>query len=160
VRRSGLLLLLAFGATVLTPGGAVARSPADAKVERKLVGTWNLVSFVLLDQQDAVVSYPYGQPPAGKLTYTSDGQVWATLGPSGPEAADLPATWYTVRFRVNATRKLVIHHVAFSSVPDWIGTDLLRQYDFAGPRRLTLSTLPAGPEGSQTHGVLVWTRRR
>jgi hypothetical protein len=60
---------------------------------------------------------------------------------------------------VDAKRRVVIHRVAYSTTADWVGTDLVRQYSFAGPRRLTLSTLPAGAEGEQTHGVVKWVKR-
>jgi Lipocalin-like domain len=89
-------------------GDSVATSNANSTIKRELVGTWDLVSFVLLDSQNALVAYPYGQPPAGSLTYTEDGHVWALVGPTGPPTADLPAAWYTGTFRVDAKRRVVI----------------------------------------------------
>ena len=157
--------VLAVAVSVVAAGPAAAKgntattSNTDNTIKRKLVGTWDLVSFVVLDSQNAVVGYPYGQPPAGSLTYTADGHVWAVVGRSGPPTADFPASWYTGTFRVDAKRKLVIHRVAYSTTADWVGTDLVRQYSFAGRRRLTLSTLPAGDEGAQTHGVVKWVKR-
>jgi hypothetical protein len=49
--------------------------------------------------------------------------------------------------------------VQYSSIADWEGTRLVRRFEFAGPRRLTLSTLPAGPEGAKTYGVLRWKKK-
>jgi hypothetical protein len=157
---AAMALAVAVSAVAAGPTLAKGGNSATTTVKQELVGTWDLVSFVLLDEQNTVVAYPYGQPPSGRLTYTADGQVWALVGPTGPPMADLPSTWYTGTFRVDVKRKLVIHRVAYSSMADWVGTDLLRRYKFAGPRRLTLSTLPTGAEGVRTHGVLKWIKSR
>ena len=156
--------VLAVAVSAVATGSAAEKADratgnTDSAIKQKLVGTWDLVSFALLDSQNALVGYPYGQPPAGSLTYTADGRVWALVGRSGPPTADFPASWYTGTFRVDTKRKLVIHRVAYATTADWVGTDLVRQYSFAGPRRLTLATLPAGDEGAQTHAVVKWVKR-
>lgn len=83
-----LLLLLGAACLLVAPAASVAirgnsagaRDSSAADVKRKLIGTWRLVSFVLKDDNGAVVGYPYGRNPSGKLTYTRDGQVWAFTG--------------------------------------------------------------------------------
>jgi hypothetical protein len=144
-------------------GAAKGESAGDgdrraAAVKRQLVGTWRLVSFVLVNEQGATVGHPYGQDPAGKLTYTRDGNVWAHTGQGAPPQAARAANWYTGIFRVDVEARAVVHRVEYSSIPDWEGTRPVRRFEFAGRRRLTLSTLPAGPEGAKTYGVLRWRK--
>ena len=57
------VVAVAVAVSVVAAGPAVAKggNSATTTVKRELVGTWSLVSFVLLDEQNAVVAYPYGQ---------------------------------------------------------------------------------------------------
>jgi hypothetical protein len=159
-RKLRLLLLLGAACLLVAPAASVAirgnsaeaRDSSAADVKRKLVGTWRLVSFVLEDDNGAVVGYPYGRNPSGKLTYTSDGQVWAFTGENVPaQAPRVGGNYYTGTFRVDVDKRTVIHRVQYSSIAAWESTLLLRRYAFSGRRRLTLSA----PLGEQT-GVLRW----
>jgi Lipocalin-like domain len=156
-----LLLVLGGACLLVTPPASVAirgnsaeaRDSSAAAVKRMLVGTWQLASFVLEDDTHAVVGYPYGKDPAGKLTYTRDGQMWAFTGQEVPSQAPRDGNYYTGTFRIDVEKRRVIHRVQYSSIAAWESTLLLRRYEFSGTRRLTLRAR----FGEQT-GVLRWRK--
>lgn len=116
----------------------------NAKIERKLIGTWRLTSYVIRSADGKTVLYPYGRDAVGKLTYTGSRDMWALVarrhGPkSGPNVI-----WYTGTFRVDGKAGTVIHRVQYASVPAWENGDQVRRLKLAG-HRLTLS-LPAGKQ--------------
>ena len=60
-----------------------------------------LVSVELVDANGEVVSQPYGARPAGKLTYTPTGHMWAlTARRDIPRGDPAGAQWYTGTFDV------------------------------------------------------------
>jgi Lipocalin-like domain len=152
------VLVFSVSSVVANRGQAAGSDGSAVAVKRKLVGTWRLMSFVLVNEQGAIVGHPYGVDPAGKLTYTRDGNICAHTGQSAAPKAARAANWYTGTFRIDATARAVVHRVQYSSIPDWEGTHLRRRYKFNGPRRLTLSTLPAGPAGEKTYLALRWMK--
>jgi hypothetical protein len=160
-------LVLAAAATVLAlPVWFIGSSPAavhgarsaeaKGKVVRHLAGSWQLVSFALRSA-DGALSYPYGKDAVGKLTYTRDGNQWATVGRRGASKNLPDALWYTGTFDVNLKRRTIVHHVQYSNISTWEGTDLVRSFKLRDGR-LTLTIAPTSP-GGQT-AVLKWTRLR
>jgi hypothetical protein len=129
---------------------------AKAKVAHHLEGSWQLLSFVLRST-DGAVSYPYGKDAVGKLTYTRDGNQWATVGRRGVSKNLPDALWYTGTFDINLKRRTIVHHVQYSSISAWEGTDLVRGFKLRDGR-LTLTIAPPSL-GGQT-GVLKWKRLR
>ncbi len=161
-RALGLLavsVLVSVAVAPIATGAPSSRADARhtaASVKRQLVGTWRLVSFAAVNEQGTTTGYPYGQRPAGKLTYTAAGQIWAYTGEGGQAKTARNDNWYTGTFTVDTKRRTVNHRVQYSSIRDWEGELLVRKYQFNGPRKLTLTTLLAGPEGAQSQLVLVW----
>jgi hypothetical protein len=50
------------------------------------------------------------------------------------------AVWYAGTAEVRRKAGVVVHHDQYASLPSWIGTDLLRSYEFsANGKGLTLS---------------------
>jgi hypothetical protein len=143
-------LVAASVATADRPRGAEAR----AKVVRQLAGSWQLVSFTLRSA-DGTLSYPFGKAAVGKLTYTRDGHQWATGARRGASKNLPDAFWYTGTFDVNPKRRTIVHHVQYSSISAWEGTDLIRSFRLRG-NGLTLTIAPGAPDG-QT-GVLKWKK--
>ena len=163
VSLMGVLAVAVVVVPITTVGASTravaARTGASAdQVKQRLIGTWRLESFLLVNQKDGSVSYPYGKHPQGKLTYTRNGDVWAYTGQGGAAKSERAGNWYTGTFSVNTRNHTVVHHAAYSSIRIWEATRLIRTYQFAGPRRLTLSTLPAGPAGNKTYLVLRWRK--
>jgi Lipocalin-like domain len=154
----GVLLPLcvwAVGASAATPDRARG-AQAKAQVVRQLAGSWQLLSFTLRSP-DGTLSYPYGKDAVGKLTYTRDGHQWATGARRGVSKNLPDAFWYTGTFDVNLKRQTIVHHVQYSSISAWEGTDLVRSFKLRG-NRLTLTIAPTTSDG-QT-GVLTWKKLR
>jgi hypothetical protein len=64
---------------------------------------------------------------------------------------------YFGAYTVDAQKRTVVHHVAGSSLPNWIGSEQVRHYGFSSDgRQLTLS-LMSGERITQT---LTWERTR
>lgn len=165
MQRPRLFLAAAVGAIALSVC-FVGSSPAEvhrarsadakAKVAHQLAGSWQLVSFTLRST-DGTPSYPYGKDAVGKLTYTRDGNQWATVGRRGASKNLPDALWYTGTFDINLKRRTIIHHVKYSNISAWERTDLVRGFKLRDSR-LTLTVAPTSPAG-QT-GVLKWKRLR
>ena len=129
---------------------------AQSKVVRQLAGSWELVSFAQRSA-DGGLAYPFGKDAVGKLTYTPDGNQWATIGRRGA-AKNLPdAFFYTGTFDVRPNRRTIVHHVRYSSVIAWEGTDLVRSFRL-GAKRLTLTIAPTAP--GQPTGIIKWRKLR
>jgi Lipocalin-like domain len=128
---------------------------ARAKVERKLVGSWRLLSFVVRDAGGR--GYPFGKDAVGRLTYTRDGTIWALVARRNAPKNLPDALWYTGTFHVDLKRRTIVHHVRHASISVWEGGDQLRPFKLSGDR-LTLTTPPA-TTGAAT-GVLRWERER
>jgi hypothetical protein len=165
MQRPRLFVAVAVGAIALpvwfigssTAGVHGARgADAKAKVAHQLEGSWQLLSFALRTA-DGALNYPYGKDAVGKLTYTRDGNQWATVARRGASKNLPDALWYTGTFDINLKRRTIVHHVQYSSISAWERTDLVRGFKLRDSR-LTLTIAPASP-GGQT-GVLKWKRLR
>ena len=160
------LALATAGAALAMPAWFLGLSPAavdhargaqaTSKLVRQLAGSWELVSFAQRSP-DGRLSYPFGKDAVGKLTYTRDGNQWATIGRRGA-AKNLPdAFFYTGTFDVGPNRRTIVHHVRYSSIIAWEGTDLVRSFRL-GAKRLTLTVAPTAP--GQPTGIITWRRLR
>ena len=138
--------------------------------EQSLVGTWRLVSYQAQDE-DGNVSYPFGQDAVGFIIYTPDGYVAAQLGKANRSGA-IEGRWadasadaiaaaardyYAYCGTYHVGREEVVHKVAVSLIPNWIGSDQVRRFSFQGDR-LTLATPPLPIDGRQQVATLVWER--
>ena len=132
---------------------------AQPATRQRFVGTWKLVTM-RAKMTDGVDQEPYGPEPLGYLTYTANGYMHAILmAPDRPKVgtpieefgkrtgirrlafllgeipalarhaeATLKAAAYTATWDIRGSE--VVHHVTASVLPDWIGTDLVRAYEF------------------------------
>jgi hypothetical protein len=138
-----------------------------------LVGAWRLVSYRATDVETGEVVEPFGTPPRGLIVYTPDGHVSAQIMradrpafrrdraeeglPSELAEAAVGYLAYAGTYEVPAA-DTVLHHVAFSLFPNWVGTTLTRVADWDG--RLLRLALPAPATiwGARRTGVLLWER--
>lgn len=143
---------------------------ANVAVKAKFVGVWTLLSSVTTTA-DGKVSNHYGDKPSGRITYDSSGRMSALLmGADRKKVSSLHLrnateseskavlqsfTAYYGRFDVNEANKTVIHHVDASLDPNWVGTDLVRSYEFEGDKLILTA---ASPTGAKTR--LVWQRQK
>jgi len=143
-------------------------------MKERFIGTWNLVYYKMLKEDGSFFSYPYGKNCKGNIIYTKEGRMNALLmNPDRPKFA-IPHTWkgtaeemkkafrgytsYSGKFDIEDNK--VIHHVDMCLFPNWIGTDLIRTFEFSSDNReLLLSTTPfdAG-KGFMLQHVLLWER--
>jgi hypothetical protein len=148
-----------------------ALSATARAADQGLVGTWRLISFVAQDVGDGTVTRPWGDNPAGFLTYTSGGRMSAVLtaeqrhpeSGSAEERIRSRAALYMTLTAYAGTYTLtpdgVIHHVEVASFPDWVGRDQVRYTTLDGDT-LTIRTppLPRFPDLRGQVFTLVWRR--
>ncbi len=141
---------------------------SHSAASQQFFGGWNLVSWTAT-APDGTLRHPYGEHPIGRILYHPDGLMSASLMRSGrasfasenrheATAEERAAAYYDFMsyfgsFTVEEAAGTVTHHVDGATFPNWIGTDLVRSYDFAGDQ-LTLSL--ERPDG--TRHALVWQR--
>jgi hypothetical protein len=156
----GLLAILIAGWSGVT---AVAQPPTGSAKDR-LVGAWGLVSFVSFDANGA--SRP-GAYDLGRIVYEASGQMSAHLMHSSNKADAPPATdaersaafrrylGYYGPFTVDELTGIIIHHVAGSSNPSWVGSDQVRYFSLSDDgSKLTLSV----KNQTRVTSTLVWER--
>ena len=129
-----------------------------------MIGTWRLVTYQVHDANGTSRPGAYDQ---GRISYGPSGQMSAQLMNSANKADRAPATdadravayrryiGYYGPFTVDEAKGIVTHHVAGSSNPAFVGTDLVRSYAFgAGDNQLTLSV----KDGDRVAQTLLWER--
>lgn len=135
-----------------------------------LVGTWRLVSFAVQDA-DGRVSYPFGSDAEGFITYAADGQMAVQFGAanrnhlagsdwlagSDAEVAAAARHYFAYCGTYEVHGDTVIHHVALSLMPNWIGGELVRHVALHADR-VTLTTPPTPVGGQQQTATLIWQR--
>jgi len=135
---------------------------ADDAVKKQLAGEWTLVKYEIFGENGQTRP---GNYDIGRINY-GDKEMSAHLMRSG-RPKEAPATeaaraaayqgylGYFGPYTIDADRKIVVHHVAGSSLPNWLGTEQVRHYAFSGDgKQLTLS-LKNGDRITQT---LTWER--
>jgi hypothetical protein len=148
--------VLALAAGSIT-GMSRARAPQaeapNAEVMRQLLGSWRLVDFVARDADGNIAAHLAGARPLGRLTYTSDGNVWAHVGRRDRRPAPSEA-WYTGTFHVDAAARTVTHRVRYSVTRGAEGTDQVRHYRLR--RNRLLLWIPSGNGRVE----LTWAREK
>jgi Lipocalin-like domain len=157
-RRWGLVVLLL--ALMARPFAAAD----EAEVRRQLAGEWTLVKYEVFPENGATRP---GNYDIGRINY-GEHEMSAHLMRSGrphdaaaTEAARAAAfqgyLGYFGPYTIDVQNKTVVHHVVGSSLPNWIGSEQVRFYNFsADGRQLTLS-LKSSDRITQT---LTWERAR
>ena len=136
-----------------------------------LAGTWKLISFHSKDSSGQT-TYPFGKDAQGRLIYEPDGRLAVqVMNPNRPRfASDDPLvtseaevraafdgyTAYYGTYSVNPDEKTIVHHIEVALLPNWVGTDQRRHFEFDG-KYLTLKG-PLTLGGVQGVVSLVWER--
>jgi lipocalin-like protein len=162
VGRAALAVFVLAGLAHAIGATLAAQTPTAASVKQRLVGNWKLVKYEVFGQNGEVRP---GNYDAGRIMYGDRGEMTAHLLRSGG-ASDAPTTdasraaayqrymGYFGPYTIDAANGFVVHHVAGSSLPHWIGTQQIRYYGFPDGDHLTLS-LKSGDRITQT---LTWER--
>jgi hypothetical protein len=142
-----------------------------------LAGTWKLVRWEIAYGDARPASYPFGPEATGLIHYTQDGGMSACIARAGrpplssqsvrsaPPAEQVAAfeSYFqyagTYEVRQHQGRAQVVHHVTHSLNPNFVGSDQVRNVDFAADGTLTLSASDTVP-GSDVprHHRLIWRR--
>jgi hypothetical protein len=141
--------------------------PSD-DVATKFVGSWSLMSWTLT-APDGRIEFPYGEDAVGCIMYTPEGRMAAHLmrrqrdlfssdnrRESTPEeraAAFLEYFSYCGPYTLQPDARTITHHVEACSFPNWVGTDLVRNFRFEGDSLTLWAALASGAEH-----ILVWKR--
>ena len=139
----------------------------------KLVGAWELVSYVERDSPDGPARYPHGEDAQGLIMYTPDGYMSAQIQSAGrpnydrpvasggtPEqaaAAALGYLAYSGRYFVDESTGDIRHEAKLSLVPNYLGAFHLRHSDLDGDE-LRLSAETPLPGGGTLYSALLWVR--
>lgn len=138
----------------------------------RFVGTWSLQSFHATTPDGSVV-YPFGEAAVGRITYDPFGRMSVQLmegerpalsvaDPRGAPDHEVVSAFgsyigYLGRYIVDEKAGEIVHHLEVASIPNWVGSDQLRRFEFDGDS-LTLSTPPIVIDGVPVESVLVWQK--
>ena len=140
----------------------------------ELVGTWRLRSWDSVFD-DGSVGYVMGEAPVGFIVYTADGTMITTISAAGrpridgndpvggPDDQRLAAleTFIAYSGTYHIDGPDVIHDVAISLYPNWVGESQRRHAAVSDSgRTLTLSTDQVVVRGRPSIQRLVWERVR
>lgn len=141
-------------------------------INDRFLGGWGLVSqhFIL---QDGSVSFPMGEQMSGRIHYEKNGtmaaQLYTTKRPNfasldwleGSDAemksAFETALCYFGSYQINEEKQFVTHIVENSLFPNWVGTQMVRYYEFEKDR-LILRTPTLPMNNIRQVGVLIWEK--
>ena len=93
------------------------------KLDPRLLGTWELVSFWWRQLPDGCVTKPWGASPVGRITYDADGHVTALVmhesrneagGHCSPDEVQAEFSAYFGTYSVDIEQGMVIHQVTAS----------------------------------------------
>jgi hypothetical protein len=176
----GLLIVLVISGCIGrddAPGGknadaAKGRIKSMSKeVMPTLAGSWKLISFHSKDSTGQT-TYSFGKDAQGRLIYEPNGRMAVQLmNPNRPRfasgdplvtsEAEVRAafggyTAYYGTYSVNPDEQAIVHHIEAALLPNWVGTDQRRQFEFDGKYLTLKGDLLLG--GVQGVGSLVWER--
>lgn len=143
-----------------------------------LLGIWSLKAAIARHEDGTIEPEAYGPNPSGYITYTVEGRMMVIFSkrdrpplsgnirsPFSPEMQTLPRAELADAFSsFNAyagtytlSGDTVIHHVEMASIPNRVGTDLVRTVALNG-NQLRLKTPPLMRDGKLQTFELIWER--
>jgi hypothetical protein len=164
-----LVVVAVFGFPIQLSGQTKKSEP----VQKAMVGTWKLVSYVGEEVSSGTKSDVLGPHPSGYINYGTDGRMIVLIvgtdrrKPAGnvatpEEAAALIRSMlsYAGTYTADSSKHTVTHHIEVSWDQSRTGTDVVRSYKFEGDR-LILTTEPStDPTGKKTVRTVVWERAK
>ena len=137
---AALALLLAAGPALSAPvPGERPSADAGPSLAQKIVGTWELVSYKVEDQETGKLIDAMGGTPRGRVIFTKDGWVAFNLegsdrkpATSDTERAALMKSLvaYIGRYRIEGDQWVTSVQTAWA--PEWVGTEQRRSVKLDG----------------------------
>jgi hypothetical protein len=153
------------------PDVGAAPPPRERSVRDQLIGHWTLESLAAVNGSE--IEYPMGQDIEGVLTYDAadhmatqimrhgrPGFVSGDMDGGTPAELSAALTGYTAYFgtySVDDAASSVTHYVKGSLLPNWVGTEQVREIVFDGDR-LTLTSPPILFRGQKRLFRAIWRR--
>ncbi len=138
--------------------------------DNPFLGTWRLISWENRDP-GGQLGYPLGPDALGYITYTADGYIFAQIMAAGrapletqnpfggvdAEAATAARSHMSYCGKYEVRNGAVVHQVAVSDFPNWVGGEQLRFYKFED-EKLILSAPPFQTKKGEITTFLIWER--
>jgi len=169
MKRAALVLALAV---LAPPCPALAQTAEANSIQKQILGTWKLVSYVREEVPSGAKSDVMGAHPSGYINYSRDGRMMviivssdrkkpagAVATPEEAEALIRSMLAYAGTYTVDSEAKTVTHHIDVSWDQSRTGESHVRTYKLEGDR-LTLTTQPSNDPvtGKKTVRTLIWER--
>lgn len=152
-------------------------SPRLSWQNNPLLGTWMLISATAIHADGRIEPEVYGPAPIGYITYTAEGRMSVLFcrrdRPAFSQDIHSPfqniqalpteevvqafSTFNAYAGTYTIHGSTVTHHVEIASLPNRVGTDLIRTFTITGDR-VTLHTPPAQINHATATFELVWER--
>jgi hypothetical protein len=139
--------------------------------EATLVGLWKLEEAFLVDAEDRKIGPAFGARPVGYINYLPNGMMMTVVTDADrkPLSADRlaapieerAAAFSGVSAYVGTWQfdgRKVTHQIEVSSLPNWVGTEVVRFVEVAGDR-VIYRTAPQMLNGVSSVVRLVWARQ-
>ena len=136
-----------------------------------LVGLWKLQEAFLVDGEDRRIGTAFGKRPVGYINYLPNGMMMTVVTDADrpPLSADRLAapveeraaafsgiSAYDGTWRFDGRQ--VVHTIEVSSLPNWVGTDVVRFVELEGDRAV-YRTAPQVLNGVSSVVRLVWAKQ-
>lgn len=138
-----------------------------------LVGTWRIADYIAV-REDGDEIRPMGQGLQGYIMYAADGHLSVNLmkpGRAKYASADIMQSTveeraaaadsyfaYAGTFRVDEEKRMVLHHVLYSLMPNWVDTEQRRLIFLDGNKLELRSPAPAMVAGEKRVLRILWER--
>ncbi|MEP3245425.1 MAG: lipocalin-like domain-containing protein [Sneathiella sp.] len=134
------------------------------KNPQSLLGTWRLKDWHSLKNGD-FYAYPMGEDVQGQLIYTAAGRMSgflmrADFGEEAPRSDTKAAKSLSYGGNWRIEGEDVVHEVDLSTIPEWIGTELVRTMVWQGDELLLKTAPQEAPDGNRYENRLLWERQR
>ncbi len=120
---------------------------------KDMVGSWTLVDSRITGKDGNIIN-KFEDGTTGLLIYTADGYMSAAVVFADGQGGSRPM-FYAGPYELREGQN--IHHIEFSSDPDLVGSEQVREARYDG-ESLTLSSASSIVGGPGAHAVMVWKR--
>lgn len=138
-------------------------STSAMAVDKSVVGTWKLLSWISTDAETKAVTNVFGDRPSGYLIYTAGGRMTVNLSADGrkplsgdrfntpaPERAQAFSTNIAYSGTYDLMPEGINHHIEVATFQNWVDTDQFRFVTLSGDRMIVKTPAIKGPPDGRT----------